>query len=770
MRDRLLALSILLLGIAFLARAESNEGTQCTNQELTFIVDIQGAFANLYEGRKTWTTGADQQESAALLVAYVDSVLEWRDTHLDNFPICDEAFEMAWALSEIANGSIAVAALFLNEAETDSLYFDQQFDAQNRRNAAIFRARSQLEQEQRERISALGARRFPDCSLRDYENTANALAGLGELLILAQDIDDMEGLDAYAIEHAAWRDHFRANAPNCESFRRLSLTLLHMSYDMFNIVALREDGVVPSDNPYSGPLLEDMQYLLDFEDSFHEKWAQERERHGDLQPQVADSRRCPDDVYEENRELLLRYLTQGELAITSLAELVDFSQAQVDWRARNIVELPHCVEMLKIQTLLIHFNSDFVVRAGLELAGVPAESNPHLQLPSDQERATTPSLLDNSPLAGFTLSRACTDSEIQETVHEHTGDYTVLLNMLRYASAIDKYIEYLDAQIAWRDDMWRRLPLCAEVIELGLLMQKVLSGYASFLALHYAGLPQEDNPYWPQIQADRLALQELTLMLLQDEQSDDLTTEQLAALPACGNSEWQAIADVLVEYQGELDGGPHLTLNRLIMYNYETHILREDRLPQLPLCSAGIGTRIFLTQLINDFVARGALEFVSVSDERNPYLRLPSDRERMEAAALAILNVNRDRQPTGYASELPACTEPQVERILEVQDSYHDQLGAAAFSDPVREIYDFTDTYLEWRANELPALPACEEAVQFGFALNEFTSDSAAYYALLAAGAQDNKIAQTISLRSVRSQLIQILTQLELQQSAAKSK
>ena len=485
--------------------------------------------------------------------------------------------------------------------------------------------------------------------------------------------------------------------------------------------------------------------------------------------QAQDLPACPDDEYEKALETLSAYQVQGAASIESLDQLLAFSQAQIDWRANSSVFVPYCAEMLEIQTLLIDFNSDFVARAGLELAGVPAESNPYLRLPSDQERAAAASQRHDAPQVEVELPLKCSQAQIQEALHEHTGDYTIVFNMLREASVINRYIDYIEAQIEWREGFWRELPFCSLVTQLGQLMQKILSGYASFLALHYAGLPQEENPYWAQIQADRSDLQRLTMFLLQRDQSEASAPEKLASLPACDNTQMNAVFDVMLAYQQDVDSAPQSSLSRLTILNHEWYVLRESRLSELPLCSAAISTRMFLTQLMNDWVARSALDIKGIADEFNPYLRLPSDRERMDEAALAILNAQRGRQSTDSVSALPACTDAQVEHIFEVRESYQDQLGAEAYLDPTRAVHRYTTAYLSWRAEALSDLPACEEAVQFGFALNEFTSDSATYYALLAAGVEEERIAQANNISRVRSRLTQILAKLELRQIAAKS-
>ena len=82
-------------------------------------------------------------------------------------------------------------------------------------------------------------------------------------------------------------------------------------------------------------------------------------------------------------------------------------------------------------------------RAGLELAAVPAEENPYLRLPGDQERVDALRYASEIPGTDKTQARACTEAEKRAAISEDTGEYTYLLNAIRTASVIENFITYL---------------------------------------------------------------------------------------------------------------------------------------------------------------------------------------------------------------------------------------------------------------------------------------------------------------------------------------
>ena len=547
-------------------------------------------------------------------------------------------------------------------------------------------------------------------------------------------------LAAYAEEQVAWRDTVWREKPLCEFFWELGFDMSRVTEDIFVWKALELAGLSDSENPYTEPIRLNRLLIQSLEDYMRRVVERERAEKDAGTQAFPDMPRCPADLLKAELERLRSYAEAGALEIATLDELLSFSREQMAWRAKNIAESAYCAEQLAIQALLIQLNGDFVARAGLRLAAVPASENPYLRLPSDQERVDALAYSGERAATDRTQARACTDGEMRAALHEDTAEYTYMLDAIRRASVIENFIAYLEDQIAWRDTLWRQLTPCAEVIEIGLLMQKIHSGYASFLALHYAGATPEQNPFHPQIQADRADLQALTMAILQGAQADEPVAEQAEGLPSCDGTAMKAVFDAMLVYQDKLGGGDSNTLDDLLEYSAEVIDWRESSLASLPPCSDTVKTRLLMTQLTGDFVARSALDIAGVAEAENPYFRLPSDRERLEAVGLSMLNA--DRAEAASEIELPACTQSQIDQLSDMLVLYLESMGEDVFPNPFEQVPAYNDALLTWRAEGLSDLPPCADGVMLGFALNEMSGDIATMLALSSAGADTGEIPQ----------------------------
>ena len=289
-------------------------------------------------------------------------------------------------------------------------------------------------------------------------------------------------------------------------------------------------------------------------------------------------------------------------------------------------------------------------------------------------------------------------------------------------------------------------------------MQQIHSGYASFLALHYAGATPEQNPFYPQIQADRKALQTLTLAILQGGRTDEPVAEQATELAPCGNTAMEALFDAMLVYQSDLTGGNLTTLDDLLEYSAELIDWRESSLSGLPPCADVVKARMIMTQLTGDFVARSALDIAGVADADNPYHRLPSDRERLEAVGLSMLNA--DRAGSAAETELAACSQSQIDRLSDVIGLYLDSMGEDVFPYPFEQVPAYNDAFLAWRAEGLSDLPPCADGVELGFALNEMSGDIAAMLALYLAGADPDEMPQAYSAAKAGEVLVELIDRL----------
>ena len=207
---------------------------------------------------------------------------------------------------------------------------------------------------------------------------------------------------------------------------------------------------------------------------------------------------------------------------------------------------------------------------------------------------------------------------------------------------------------------------------------------------------------------------------------------------------------MLRAYQRDLfEESPTYTLDGLLEYGEKQLSWRGDNLAQLPLCSGAILARILMTQLLSDHLAKSALSLAKVADEESPYRNLPSDSQRIEAFALQILGADRRQAPATAPTDLPACSVREAERLAEILANFGSLLRISVDDDSRSASLLLIADFLAWRAQDLPALPPCAEAVELGFLMNEFVSDFTATLALALAGADSDEIPQRQSMSRI---------------------
>ena len=400
------------------------------------------AYQEVLDHVRDWPT----REGAFAYIDALDALLAWRETEsgkLQDYPACAESLEMARLMEQISNDAAAQDVYFLNGWDGDLPQSQPLMQSYRRRDQLIEEIEGTLASGERQAEHLSDDTRYPYCNLAELETHLEAIIGYLDLLAIADAVTDIDELVAYATAQVAWREStWREMAP-CELVRHYRFDMSRLTEDLFVFKWLELDGLSESENPYTDTVSLYRGYLESLEDYFHGRLERRRAEAGAGAEAFAGLPRCPADLVESELERLRAYVAIGATEIESLEQLLSFSEEQMAWRAENIPGVPHCAELLEIRTLLIQLNGDFVARAGLQLAAVPAEDNPYMRLPGDQERVDALAYSSETSGTDTSQARACTDEEKRAAISEDTGEYTYLLNAIRTASVIENYITYL---------------------------------------------------------------------------------------------------------------------------------------------------------------------------------------------------------------------------------------------------------------------------------------------------------------------------------------
>ena len=148
--------------------------------------------------------------------------------------------------------------------------------------------------------------------------------------------------------------------------------------------------------------------------------------------------------------------------------------------------------------------NDSVSSAALALAGVHVNQNPFIE-PLRKNRAKVRKLIDRienavrEPGSKVRPWTSCADAQ-RAALKEQVPSYTNYANAEASAGSWDEIVADINAMIAWRDELWSSLPLCADTLELALTFSLLAGNRRALVAYRQARVADEKNPYWEAIE------------------------------------------------------------------------------------------------------------------------------------------------------------------------------------------------------------------------------------------------------------------------------
>ena len=88
----------------------------------------------------------------------------------------------------------------------------------------------------------------------------------------------------------------------------------------------------------------------------------------------------------------------------------------------------------------------------------------------------------------------CSDTELRGLLDDFPR-LTDLIDNIPDLGSRDTLYDYIRSKLAWRREIWANMPICAESLEIGMLIHQIASDAATAEALGYHDLPEYLNPY-----------------------------------------------------------------------------------------------------------------------------------------------------------------------------------------------------------------------------------------------------------------------------------
>ena len=342
---------------------------------------------------------------------------------------------------------------------------------------------------------------------------------------------------------------------------------------------------------------------------------------------------------------------------------------------------------------------------------------------------------------------ACSPGDIAQA-QSLQGDGSRLVIKAATIESLDDLLSFGAEQLAWRDEMWARLPLCDEAFAYGLALEQLSETLVMKLLLQSAGVGSDDNPY---IELGFESAKEVNrLEQVFSDAADDGDAAAPATLPGCSAEErvlltgeiWNGIVDLVDTLHAVK------SFEALLGYIDATLAWRAHVWSQLPPCAEAYEIAIWNSHFMADIAKLYMLDLFAVERAANPYGK---------TYLLGIVQFSDYKQwieMTGRDYEsLPSCVETAIgQDLLQAFRHHHDWTNVPHSS--VADLPQFAQAHIAWRDTllaALPALPGCREAFETALLTLQITGDAAAVAGLSVSGAGLPELGAAYQERVVRA-------------------
>ncbi len=425
------------------------------------------------------------------------------------------------------------------------------------------------------------------------------------------------------------------------------------------------------------------------------------------------------------------------LQIRTFEDLLNYSRAQIEWRVQAWAALPLCAELHPLGLQMSENSDAFVSAILLDVIGVAREDNPYVELLSSgvdtlQSRADAIKSAIQSGRAAAQQPESvsglqrCTDDQLQGLLNSvipefqrvsATGFETI------EAETAGVILQYLEAMIVWREQLWASLPPCAEAYDLGLFMFNYTSDISKISILDFAEVSRGSNPYQSEFFRGLMRFGEFLDWL---EAAGD---GYYNLLPCSEATIDLALYDAFTE-QLSLAESPGETIDDLLEYG-RSHIEWRERLwshlPKLPACAEAFETAVLSIQITGDgaaftSIARILYDFMEIAQ---PY------QDRVAAAANRLVELDSSlamvwkTETASTARGLPSCLSADIDGISGSVSGFSELAEQGMAVETEGDLINYIKSQFAWRDGLWSALTGCAEVFEIAALMLQTAGDLA---------------------------------------------
>ena len=307
------------------------------------------------------------------------------------------------------------------------------------------------------------------------------------------------------------------------------------------------------------------------------------------------------------------------------------------------------------------------------------------------------------------------------------GDATRLVILAATIESMDELLRFGAEQLAWRAEIWAKLPLCNDVVAYGLALEQMSETLVMKLLLQGAGVNSESNPYVELGLESARQVNRLERIFADADNVDDAAAT--TTLPACSAEERVLFADrvwpdivKLVDTLYAVD-----SFEALLGYIDATLAWRAGVWSTLPPCAEAYDIAVWKAHFTADIAKLYMLDLFDIARADNPY------GKTYLTGIVRFSDYMQWIDTTGWDfRSLPTCANTPISQGLhQALRNYQD--WSERPHDTVADLPAFADAHIAWRETllaALPALPGCREAFESALLAIQITGDAAASAAL----------------------------------------
>ena len=439
--------------------------------------------------------GAAVIESLDDLLDFGAAQLAWSDEMWAGLPLCDDLFRYGFALEQLSE--TLLMKLLLQSAGVDA-----------ESNPYV-----ELGLESAREVNRLESS-FPDAdNLDDAAATTTLPACIAEERVLFADqvwpdivnlvetlhaVKSFEALLGYIDGTLALRARVWSQLPPCAEAYEIAVWKYRFTSDIAKLYMLDLFNVARADNPYGKTYLIGIVQFSDYK-----QWIDTTGWDFRSLPACAGTS-IDQDLYRAFRG----HQNWTKLPHGTVAELPAYAAAHIAWRETLLAELPAlpgCREAVEAALLAIQISGDTAAAAALSLADIELNGLGDAY----QRRITSAGDRVEELIDALEAAPSATSARVAGVLPECSDrELDILFDDLQRLGQLqqqafdlqwtDELNVYIQDYFAWRDQLWRALPGCAEAFQIAAVMLQMLGDYATSIALVAAGAPEDARPYHAQ--------------------------------------------------------------------------------------------------------------------------------------------------------------------------------------------------------------------------------------------------------------------------------